>query len=56
MNTEKTILLFISLIPFLTNLYVTKYLHDIKENKHCSEIDSYILTFYDDFFITLVCN
>ena len=54
MNTEKLILLFISLIPFLTNLYVTKYLHDIKENKHCSEIDSYILTFYYDFFITSV--
>jgi len=52
MNTEKTILLFISLIPFLTNLYVTKYLHDIKENKHCREIDSYILTFYYDFYIT----
>lgn len=54
MDTEKLFLLFISLIPFLTNLYVTKYLHDIKENKHCSEIDSYILTFYYDFFITSV--
>jgi len=52
MNSEKIVLLIISSIPFLTNLYVTKYLHDIKENEHCNKIDSYILTLYYDFYIT----
>jgi hypothetical protein len=45
------IVLIIALIPFLTNLYVTKYLHDVKENNKCKSIDSSILTFYYDFYI-----
>ena len=47
----KILLLLLSLIPFLTNLYVTKYLHDIKENKHCRQIDSNVLSFYYDYYI-----
>tara|TARA_B110000967_G_C18734008_1_gene484110 strand:+ start:539 stop:982 length:444 start_codon:yes stop_codon:yes gene_type:complete len=48
----KLLSLLLSLIPFLTNLYVTKYLHDIKENNHCKNIDSTMLTLYYDFYIT----
>jgi len=45
------IVLIIALIPFLTNLYVTKYLRDVKENNKCKSIDSSILSFYYDFYI-----
>ena len=45
------ILLFATLIPFLTNIYIAKYLHDIRENEHCKRIDSELLTFYYDFYI-----
>ena len=48
---NSSIVLIIALIPFLTNLYVTKYLHDVKENNKCKSIDSSILTFYYDFYI-----
>jgi len=47
----KLLILLLSLIPFLTNLYVTKYLHDVKENNKCKSIDSTMLTFYYDFYI-----
>ena len=45
------ILLFAAIIPFLTNIYVAKYLHDIRENEHCKRIDSELVTFYYDFYI-----
>jgi len=45
------IALFIALFPFLTNIYVIKYLHDIRENKQCKDIDSKLLTFYYDAYI-----
>ena len=48
---NSSIVLIIALIPFLTNLYVTKYLRDVKENNKCKSIDSSILTFYYDFYI-----
>jgi hypothetical protein len=51
MNSSIIIVLIIALIPFLTNLYVTKYLHDVKENNKCKSIDSSILTLYYDFYI-----
>jgi len=45
------ILLFAALIPFITNIYIAKYLHDIRENEHCKDIDSELMTFYYDFYI-----
>lgn len=45
------ILLFASLIPLLTNIYITKYLHDIRESDKCKDIDSELVTFYYDFYI-----
>ena len=48
------ILLFATLIPFLTNIYIAKYLHDIRENEHCKGIDSELVTFYYDFYILSV--
>jgi hypothetical protein len=44
-------MLLICIIPFLINMYVIKYLHDVKENKHCKEIGSYSLSFYYDYYI-----
>ena len=44
-------MLLICIIPFLTNIYVIKYLHDVKGNKHCKEIGSYSLSFYYDYYI-----
>jgi uncharacterized membrane protein len=43
-------MLLICIIPFLTNIYVIKYLHDVKGNKHCKEIGSYSLSFYYDYY------
>lgn len=48
------ILLFATLIPFITNIYIAKYLHDIRENEHCKGIDSELVTFYYDFYILSV--
>ena len=45
------IVLFATIIPFLTNIYVAKYLHDIRKNEHCKRIDSELVTFYYDFYI-----
>jgi hypothetical protein len=45
------ILLFATLIPFLTNIYIAKYLHDIRESEKCKDIDSELVTFYYDFYI-----
>ena len=45
------ILLFATLIPLLTNIYITKYLHDIRESEKCKDIDSELMTFYYDFYI-----
>ena len=45
------ILLFATLIPLLTNIYITKYLHDIRESEKCKDIDSELVTFYYDFYI-----
>ena len=45
------LVLFATIIPFLTNIYVAKYLHDIRENEHCKRIDSELVTFYYDFYI-----
>ena len=44
-------MLLICIIPFLTNIYVIKYLHDVKGNKHCKETGSYSLSFYYDYYI-----
>jgi len=48
------ILLFATLIPLLTNIYITKYLHDIRESEKCKDIDSELVTFYYDFYILSV--
>jgi len=48
------ILLFATLIPLLTNIYITKYLHDIRESDKCKNIDSELVTFYYDFYILSV--
>lgn len=45
------ILLLATLIPLLTNIYITKYLHDIRESDKCKDIDSELVTFYYDFYI-----
>ena len=45
------ILLFATLIPLLTNIYIAKYLHDIRESDKCKDIDSELVTFYYDFYI-----
>ena len=45
------ILLCSTLIPFLTNIYIAKYLHDIRESEKCKDIDSELVTFYYDFYI-----
>ena len=45
------ILLFATLIPLLTNIYITKYLHDIRESEKCKDIDSELVTIYYDFYI-----
>ena len=45
------ILLLASLIPLLTNIYIAKYLHDIRESDKCKDIDSELVTFYYDFYI-----
>ena len=45
------ILLFATLIPFITNIYIAKYLHDIRESDKCKDIDSELVTFYYDFYI-----
>ena len=45
------ILLSATLIPLLTNIYITKYLHDIRESEKCKDIDSELMTFYYDFYI-----
>lgn len=45
------ILLFATLIPFLTNIYIAKYLHDIRESDKCKDTDSELVTFYYDFYI-----
>jgi len=45
------ILLFATLIPLLTNIYIAKYLHDIRESGKCKDIDSELVTFYYDFYI-----
>ena len=45
------ILLFATIIPLLTNIYITKYLHDIRESEKCKDIDSELVTFYYDFYI-----
>ena len=47
-------LLFATLIPLLTNIYITKYLHDIRESEKCKDIDSGLVTFYYDFYILSV--
>ena len=49
---KKYILLLISLVPFLSMIYVDKYLQDIKKNNHCKNIDSELLSFYHDYYIT----
>ena len=45
------ILLLATLIPFITNIYIAKYLHDIRESEKCKDIDSELMTFYYDFYI-----
>jgi hypothetical protein len=45
------ILLFATLIPIITNIYIAKYLHDIRESGKCKDIDSELVTFYYDFYI-----
>jgi len=45
------ILLFATLIPFITNIYIAKYLHDIRESEKCKDIDSELVTFYYDYYI-----
>jgi len=45
----KILMLLLTIIPFLTNLYILKYLNDIKKNEHCKGIDSKTVTFYYDF-------
>tara|TARA_B100001109_G_C18692296_1_gene393929 strand:+ start:271 stop:732 length:462 start_codon:yes stop_codon:yes gene_type:complete len=45
------ILLFATLIPLLTNIYIAKYLHDIRESDKCKNIDSELVSFYYDFYI-----
>ena len=45
------ILLFATLIPLLTNIYIAKYLHDIRESGKCKDIDSELVTIYYDFYI-----
>jgi len=48
------ILLFATLIPLLTNIYIAKYLHDIRESGKCKDTDSELVTFYYDFYILSV--
>ena len=48
------ILLSATLIPLLTNIYIAKYLHDIRESGKCKDIDSELVTFYYDFYILSV--
>jgi len=45
------ILLLATLIPLFSNIYITKYLHDIRESEKCKDIDSGLVTFYYDFYI-----
>ena len=49
---KKYILLLISLIPFLSMIYVDKYLQDIKKNNHCKNIDSELISFYHEHYIS----
>ena len=48
------ILLLATIIPLLINIYITKYLHDIRESEKCKDIDSELVTFYYDFYILSV--
>ena len=45
------ILLLATLTPFITNIYIAKYLHDIRVSEKCKDIDSELMTFYYDFYI-----
>jgi len=47
-------LLFATIIPLLINIYITEYLHDIRESEKCKDIDSELVTFYYDFYILSV--